>query len=450
MQAAGPLRTVLAAALAVLVAGACRMPDPILPDEYAERITGDSTLIATPAEFDPPVPYTVATRTPVLDFVSYPLPDYAAKWSHWGTGVIHANGRVYTAVGDRRGIDGNTFLFEYDPVARRIGSVADLQSATLDFKPGDFGYGKVHGRLDEGADGRLYFAGWGGQERHDPKYPGTRIFSFDPQTGSTADLGIPVSLWGTPSTRLWSNGMLLYGEFQNVERTEIDFVAIDVRSGEVIYRGGHDGGLADQPRAFFVDRDGKAYYGNGGGTLEVFDPDARSVRPFPQRMPGEALRRTTRPTGSGEMYGVTKAEHRLFRLDPEAQTITPLIELLTEVAAIDLDPTERYLYYIAGQNHSDSDGTQLVQVDLEQTPPQQKVIAFLDEPIRELFSYSLGYRLANHPAPAPDSYCLLVSPDGRSVYAAFNGTVLPSGRHRPVFLTVHIPDGEAVFPSQGR
>jgi hypothetical protein len=432
------------AATATLSSACHATQDPVLPDQVAETIAGDSSFIAQPPDFKPPVAFSVANRVPVVDFLAYPIPDYESKWSHWGTGVIHSNGMVYSAVGDRRGIDGNTYLFEFDPSARSIRRLAHLQAAMSGFVPGDFGFGKIHGRVDEGLDGRLYFAGWGGRWRDDPKYAGGRVFSFDVARQEFSDLGVPVPSWGSPSTRLYTDGSLLYGEFQNIERTEIDFVAVDVRSGRVIFRGGHDGPLEDQPRAFFVDADGNAYYGNGGGTLEVYDRAANSLRPFPARMPGKALRRTTRPAADGVLYGVTKREHVLFRLDPSAETITPLVELFTEVAAMDLDPTDRYIYYVAGQNHSDADGTQLVQVDLE-SDAAQKVIAFLDGPIEERFDYSLGYRRANHPAPAPDSYNLIVSGDGRTVFVTFNGTVIPSGRHLPAFLAIHVPEGEAVF-----
>lgn len=101
----------------------------------------------------------------VVDHVEYPLPYPDGRpWSIWGKGLLASNGRFYSAVGDHHtmgdddphGRDGNAYLYEYDPATKLVRVVGDAQSAFGRHVPGQNGYGKIHARLDEGPDGRLY------------------------------------------------------------------------------------------------------------------------------------------------------------------------------------------------------------------------------------------------------------------------------------------------------
>ncbi|MDH3673532.1 MAG: hypothetical protein OES46_20640, partial [Gammaproteobacteria bacterium] len=182
------------------------------------------------------------------------------------------------------------------------------------------------------------------------------------------------------------------------------------------------------------------YFNNGEGSLQVYDPTENALRDFPARMPGEEIRRATGPDPAGRMYGVTLDEHTLFALDPRAQTIEVLAELWSQTATLGVDPNGRYLYYVAGSNESDTDGTQIVQVDLEDDAAQ-KVIAFLDRVILEEFGYRVGRTAASRLSPV-DSYNLTLSDDGRRLHVALNGTMAVSGLERAALIVVHIPQGE--------
>lgn len=83
-------------------------------------------------------------------------------WTVWGEGVRSSNGKYYVGIGDHRGIDAKSYLYEYDPATHKHRQVLDIQKL-LSQRPGDWGHGKLHGRMDEMPDGSIYWATyWGG------------------------------------------------------------------------------------------------------------------------------------------------------------------------------------------------------------------------------------------------------------------------------------------------
>jgi hypothetical protein len=147
-------------------------------------------------------PHTVASTAPVIDFAIFPIPDYpGVPWSQWGQGVGASNGKFYTAIGDHiKDSSGNSYLYEYDPATRVLKSVGDLTSA-VGSGPGKGGhFGKVHGQINEGKDGYLYFTSyWGSQDSaaQDPGYEGSVIFRYPVQStaaGAPGDIQPPGSV----------------------------------------------------------------------------------------------------------------------------------------------------------------------------------------------------------------------------------------------------------------
>jgi lysophospholipase L1-like esterase len=411
------------------------------PTRRLVALSQPERLLSPPDGFRPETPFTVAREAPRLAFAIYPVPpseEVSPHWGHWGTGTVHPNGKVYGIVGNHLGREGQAFLYELDPSGGELHRLAELQDAVGAGGQRDFGFGKVHGRVDHGRDGRLYFTSWGGLWRHDPEHPGSRMFAFDPVTREIFDHDVLVPRWGTPSTRLHLPSMRYYAEFLSADERDADFLVYDIESRRVVFRGGHDG--VARGRDFFVDDAGRAYYNNGQGSLEVYDPADGSLRPFPARMPGEMIRRVTGPDARGRMYGVTLEEHLLFSLDPRSRTIETVAELWSQTATICVDASGRYLYYVAGSNRSDADGTQLVQVDLD-AGGAQKVIAFLDRVLLEEFGYRVGRSGESGISPV-DSYNLTISPDGRQLYVALNGTMAGSGLERAAVIVVDVPAAE--------
>src|SRR5439155_1514910 len=76
-----------------------------------------------------------------------------------------------SAMGDELGVNGNSYLFAYDPAHQRLTRFSDVLSHT-DHASGDFGYGKIHGQIVPGRCGDAYFATYWGT-RDGLKYTST-------------------------------------------------------------------------------------------------------------------------------------------------------------------------------------------------------------------------------------------------------------------------------------
>ncbi len=364
----------------------------------------------------------------IVDYAAYPLPAYEGRpWSQWGKGIVASNGKVYSAVGDHHGINGNSYVYEYDPETKTLRLTADLQSAVEGFQPTDYGFGKVHGRINEGADGFLYFASYWGTTRSDENYVGDRFFRYDPGTDALTDLGVPAQGYGFPSTNLWAEGLIFYAEAFEKQSTpyNVSFLAYDLVNQQVTFFGGHEG--SRYGRAFFVDAEGSAYFNNGGASLVKYDPRTSELTPVAGAMPGSNLRQVTRPDANGSMYATAEDTLQLFRFDPGSGEFTTITALERDTAAMDLDPTGRYLYYTPG-SHNRYGNNPLIQLDL--STGEKRIITTLQDYIAPTYGHNLG-----------GSYNLTVSPDGRVVYLGINGDKDGNtGFDDPAFIAVHIPD----------
>lgn len=408
-------------------------------------------FLAKPATLETPVKFRVAKTAPRVDFVRIPLPDTPADpWSIWGYSLLHSNGRFYVPVGDHLGVDSNSYIYEYDPNSKRLRKVADLQSAVQDFKPGGFGFGKIHGRLNEAADGKIYFPSyWGKWRTENAHFQGDRIFSYDPMTETVTDLGMPAFGWGYPSSHLDVQRGLLYAEAHLRKANskgdpndnylapgyssfkdpyQIKFLAYDVQKRKVVFHGGHEG-LA-YGRDFFVDADGNAYWNNGGGSLQKYNPESNSLSTVNVQLPGEKIRRTVGPDDRGILYGVTHDTRKIFSFDPGAEKVRTVTTAWADSPGMDVMPNGKYLYFVPG-GHGPSSGTPLIQVNLAEG--SQKVVAFLHEAVWDKANFNLG-----------GTYSVQVSDGGGTVYIGFNGK---DGDRKKAWghlavVAVHIPSSE--------
>lgn len=416
----------------------------------AETIVSDQFL-ARPAKLDAPVEFHVAKTAPRVDFARIPLPDTPADpWSIWGYSLLHSNGKFYVPVGDHLGVDSNSYIYEYDPDSKRLRNVGDLQSAVKSFKPGEFGFGKIHGRLNEGADGRIYFPSyWGKWRTENEHFHGDRVFSYDPKTETVTDLGMPAFGWGYPSSHMDAQRGLLYAEAHRRKANskgdskdnylapgyssfkdpyQIEFLVYDVQKRKVVFHGGHEG--LSYGRDFFVDADGNAYWNNGGGSLQKYNPESNSVSTVKVKMPGEKIRRAVGPDDHGILYGVTPDTRKIFSFDPKAETIRTITTAWADSPGMDVTPNGKYLYFVPG-GHGPSSGTPLIQVNL--SDGSQNVIAFLHEAVWNEANFNLG-----------GTYSVQVSDDGGMVYVGFNGK---DGDQKKAWghlalVAVHIPSSE--------
>ncbi|MEX0819062.1 MAG: hypothetical protein WD070_05705, partial [Pirellulaceae bacterium] len=371
-------------------------------------------------------------------------------WSIWGYGLLHSNGKFYIPLGDHLGVDANAYIYEYDPLSKTIRQMADIQSAVKEFKPGDFGFGKIHGRLNEGPDGKIYFATYWGQWRTQSEhYHGDRVFRYDPQTAAIEDLGMPRFGWGYPSTHMATEQMLLYAEAHQRKGNSqgdpnnlyvakgyssykdpyhVKFMVYDLKKREVIFHGAHEG--LSYGRDFFVDRQGNAYWNSADSTLEKYDPQTNAISKLNVKMPGASIRRTIGPDRQGVLYGVTHDTHKLFSFDPNDEKIRTITTVWADSPGMDVTPDGQYVYYVPG-GHGPSSGTPLIQVNV--ADGSQKVIGFMHAAVWEQTNFNLG-----------GTYCVQVSDDGGTVFVGFNGKAGSQDKAWAdlAVVAVHIPASE--------
>lgn len=344
----------------------------------------------------------------------YPHPEYDAElWSQWGQGIVLEDGRFFSAIGDHGAIDGNSYVYEYDPATDTLTMVGDMLSY-IDHVPGTWGYGKIHSQMVPGPCGEIYFSTYWGSFRDiefEGNYTGDILFRLDPYGRTMQPLGVPVELYGQASLAAHAPGGLVYGEAVDPVPMSDDietgpFFVYDVIEERVVYTG------PDEPhvgfRSILVDATGKAYYSIGGGELATYDPVTGETATHPETLPGEYLRAVTAPDPDGSVYGVTDSPDAFFVMRPDG-SIEELGEALEYTASMALSPDGSVFYHMPGA-HGDAAqwGSPLIAVDT--TTGEQTVVVELNEVIQEEFGHTVG-----------GTYNIAVSPDGGTVYVGVNG-----------------------------
>lgn len=410
---------------------------PKLPDDKEIVTDTSEDFLKAPANLKPGV--AVAKTPPTVDFLYFPGQTYEGKpWSNWGDSLA-ANGKYYASIGDHLAPAGNAFVFEYDPETKKLRLLADVRK-TLQMPDGHYTPGKIHGRLDLGDDGCLYFS----THRGSPKvttdayhYKGDWIFRLDLKSGKTeAIVHGPVAKHCVPCSALDPKRLIFYGGTAagtGGEEDGIRFFAYDIKAGKVLYDG------ADGPARYmiFAKSTGKVYY-NAGKTDQLmrYDPDAKGP---PVKIDGKiGLRAATQETPQGKVYTVSQgakgAESQLYAFDTKTEKVEELgpfaVGGAQYVASLDADPTGRYLYYIAGAHGgSDVDGAPVVQYDTQ--TKTRKVLAFL-HPFYE----------KKYGAILKGTYSTAVSEKGDKLYVTWNVSRGSRAWDCCALTVIHIPPTE--------
>lgn len=421
----GVRRVLVGLVVALTVAGTARLSTADSLASTATRIESDK-LLEEPEGFSFPTPYTILPYRPVVDAVSYMTPESimgeshspytrtTPKWSHWGPLLVLPDGRVLSSIGDHGGIDGNSYLYEYDPQTRVLRPVGDLLSVVEDWEQGEFGFGKIHGRLSLGDDGNVYFTSYWGQEQGDNEvFEGDRLFMYNPENERITDLGMPAEGWGYPSTHMAPGHGLFYAEA--VWRTDYQgenkgrrFFVYDLETESIRFMGGHED--SDYGRDFFVDSEGNAYFNGGNRTLVKYDASSNQLIDRGPIMPISRIRRTAGPDPDGVMYATSRdtddtGQHVLFSFDPATGETETITHVPHDTPAMAIDAAGEYAY-MAPRYRDDGTGRPLIRTSLEDGSIQ--VVAFLEAAVIE----ALDLERFPH-----TSYSLAV--DGDAVYVQF-------------------------------
>jgi len=413
---------------------------PALPPELP---SGKSVVtISSPDLLKPPpslhdVP--VAKTPPVVDFLYYPGQTYKGNpWSNWGDGVAVA-GKYYSAIGDHKAPDGNAYVYEYDAASKSLKRIVDLRQL-LDVPDGQYTPGKIHGRLDIGRDGRLYFSTHRGSTRvttDEYGYKGDWIIRHNPKTSASEIVAHgPVGKNCMPCSVLDPDRLIFYGGTAAGDTSDKRnlFFAFDTVNRKLLYSGYGGPGRY----MVFAKSTGRAYFTPDlEGSLFRYDPEKGGP---PVKLDQEiGIRAATQETPQGYVYTVSKGDAQIYRFDTRTEKVQPIgsapIGTQNYITTIDADPTGRYLYYVPGAHGgSQKDGCAIIQFDVKKKT--RKVIAFLHPFLKQQTGYTpLG------------TFSTAVGPAGDKLYITWNGNLGGTRRGRPTWdacalTVVHIPPPE--------
>ena len=343
----------------------------------------------------------------------YPRPDYAGNpWSQWGQGLVLADGRFLSAIGDHVGRDGNSFLYEFDPAVGRLTRIGDVASLA-GHQRGDWGYGKVHAQMVAGPCGEIYAATYWGTVNNlevGGSYHGDVLLRLDPERRTSESLGPVLEGHGVPSMAGWAEGGLLYAEAADPARFDPQrgaFVVIDMATGEQVFatpdEEDHRGF-----RAMAVDGEGRVLFSRTKGRLARWDPASGQVEETGIVLPGDFLRAATPPAPDGTVYLVTQQPDVLFALGPD-DSLRELGSVQGYTASLAMAPDGSRLWYVPDAHGGAAErGTPVIEVDT--ATGEQRAVVELDPLARDALGLSLG-----------GTYNVAVDATGTVLYLGMNG-----------------------------
>jgi hypothetical protein len=431
----------------LLLAVALQTFPPALPDGKTVVTDASDDFLKPPPTLKEGV--AVAKTAPTIDFLFFPGQDYPGKpWSSWGDSVC-ANGKYYCSIGDHHAVNGKdkahpgtAFVFEYDPAAKSLRRLVDVKDL-LKLPEGDYTPGKIHGRLDLGDDGWLYFSTHRGSTTVTTDawhYKGDWILRVNPSTGASEIVTCgPVAKHCIPCSVLDPKRLIFYGGTapgSGGDEGGVQFFAYDVKAKKVIYSG------PDGPSRYmiFAKSTGKVYWVPGKedmvGPLVSFDPEK----------PGEpvktaavlGLRAATQETPQGIVYTVSKGAKggtsTIYAFDTKAEKAEALGDAAVGgqnyITSIDADPSGRYLYYVPGAHGgAGQDGTPVIQFDVK--TKQKKVIAFL-----------ASFYKSKYGCTPVGTYSTAVDEKGETLYVTWNVNRAGKAWDCVALTAIHIPASE--------
>ena len=398
------------------------------------------------------VAFTVATTPPTVDLAYHRDlgPDAATRrlWSSWGDIALASDGRVYCGIGDHGndvGGDARCFLYRWDPRRKVLEQIVDM-NRVIPPQQGQPAWSKVHARIDEGPDNKIYFSCTlnDGNRAVTPQYrwterlPGGQIYRYDPQTNQTAVFA------DLPRPRCTATSII--DRQRNIWWCVLEggpnaLWGLNLETRRPVFQSA-DGAIAFN-RNFALARDGAVYFNGEGSRIWKYDPATNQVAQTRSAFEGSpGMRSSTRQARDGAIYGTTHQSGQLFRYQPardELRLLGPAWLGREYITVCELSPDERFVYYLPGAHGGAfRQGTPVVQYEI--ATGRRKVLAFLAKTFEQAHEY----------VPA-GTYGMKISADGATLYVNFNGH--PTDRLRPrhlrpngfglcSFVALHIPRSE--------
>src|SRR5258706_7684199 len=269
----------------------------------------------------------------------YPIPTPADGF--WSAVTAARDGRVYIGL-CKHGGDGR--LAQFDPATGKVRVLGNMMEVTHERALGRQSQSKIHTKLYEANDGRIYFGTHFGnwwyhaREQEAASYPGGHILSYDPRTDHIEDYGIPFpNVGGIITLALDTRREILYG----MTFPTGNFVRFDPakREGQVLGRMNNWHAVV---RTLVVDASGRVYgsaepnrifrYDPGTGRVEFLGetiPERAGLDPSPETSTTtKRLWRTAILSRDGKkIYGVQAGSVDLFEMDLESLRVRTLAQL---------------------------------------------------------------------------------------------------------------------------
>ncbi|MDX1946989.1 MAG: hypothetical protein SFU86_16420 [Pirellulaceae bacterium] len=397
--------------------------------------------------------FVVAKTAPVMDLALHgdlgPEADKRRLWSCWGDICLASDGRVYCGIGDHgddAGGDARCFIYCWDPKAKTLKQVVDLNSLVPTTKPHSR-WSKIHAKIDEGPDGKIYFSGTlndgnraGNENYHwSEQCPGGQLYRYDPKTGKSEVFASLPAKRCTATSLVDSKRGLWWCNLE-AGRDKDSLFALDLATGKPVYQGTE--GMVGFNRAFALAADGSIYFNGREGMARLDPATGKITTGIASFGDSPGIRCATAESKAGEIWGVTYKTTELYRFRPasgELKLLGPCWLAGSYTAVCTLSPDERFMYFLPGA-HGKAwlDGTPVIQYDLK--TGQRKVLAFLAPTSDEATGFVPG-----------GTYGIKISDDGGTLYVNFNGH--PADRLRPEkmkpigfgvcgFAAIHIPQSE--------
>ena len=341
---------------------------------------------------------------------TYPVPDDLGEpWSQWGQGVLLADGRFVSGVGDHRGADGRSWFYEYDPATRTLAQTTEV-GASLGHRSGDWGYGKLHAAMVLDPCDRVVTATYWGSRRGlelGGSYSGDHLIRYDPITRDITSLGVPVTGHGLPSLSISPDRRTLYAEAVD-PASEPDagvFVVADALTGEVL----HTDTSVDHIgfRDVLVTPEGDGLFASGNG-LAGSSPTGASIAEGGVFGGDSWFRSATPPADDGSVAISTRNPDALWIRDATGE-FRDLGEVDDYVASLALTSDATTVYFVPGAHGSGAEiGTPLVATDTR--TGEQTVVVRLNDVIEP----ALGIRVGG-------SYNVVVDDANSRIYVGLNG-----------------------------
>lgn len=423
----------------------------------SDRFLAIPDSVAKVAKDEGVAAFTVAKTPPTVDLALHAdLGTNAVSrrlWSSWGDICVAGDGRVYCGIGDHgddAGGDARCFVYRWDPKRKVLAQIVDM-NRVVPLQKGQPAWSKVHAKIDEAADGKIYFSCTlnDGNRANLKQYqwtdrlPGGQLYQFDPKTGRTTvftDLPRP----RCTATSIIDRGRNIW--WCNLETGGNALWGLNLATRKVVFQG--PDGSVQFNRNFALARDGSIYF-NGGdskakdGVIVKYDAATGKLANTRSAFKGSpGMRSSTLESKDGAIYGTTHGTGQLFRYRPSKDDLTLLGPnwLRGEYVTVSmLSPDERFVYYLPGAHGGAFRyGTPVIQYEIANG--RRKVIAFLAAAIEQAQGY----------VPA-GTYGAKLSADGATLYVNFNGHA--ADRLRPkkmradgfglcAFAAIHIPRTE--------